>query len=1080
MCSCVRENVGNVRGPRGVVFVNAMNNMPNASLDDLLRQATWVRQLAVALTADSSSADDLTQDAMLRLFDARPPAHGSTRPWLARVVRNLARSRWRADDRRKHRERVAARPERLPGTDELASEIEVHRMLANALAELDEPARSTIVLRYFHDRSSAEIARDEGVPEATVRSRLKRGLEALREKLDRRYGDRSAWLRALLPLAGHAVRATVASETAASITAVGTAVSWKLAALFVLLIGAGAALWLRSAHEGQLSSISTRESQAPRVAVSTSTAPATAEVEVSAPVDQRSKHVDRAPVVAATTASIRDEPEFVMTLHVVDQSHGPIHRADVEYAFTGRDDEFGPVPFTKLSVKDDGTCAIVLPRDVRSDEVHVHARADGFVPRSIGLGIAEKADVPLARPSKLSGTVLLADQRTPANGARVSARSDYGAYPASANVQEATTNAHGEYQLANVPIGSTTYLTVRLPQYSPVTEKLTPQTNDFQVQEISLQPGLRFGGRVIDHATGVAIGGAEIVLDGSTLGKSDIDGQFLVWLPATSDAHGVTMRFAARGYCVLATRVKKDDLATPMTAGLVRAMTVRGIVQDVAGSPVANAKVWSEGQNDKIAAKAKSPTELPPWMEGLADSSVIEGDYRQLSSITDAGGRFTCGGIVPTHKSITVHAARSGSGLGSAPVTLPAEPGAEQEAVIKLEDERTRGATIVGRLTFNGAPSRGTIRWRGPLRSGEVSANIRGDFEILDVDDGRIQLDPVPEPLRGFVERGDSGLAMRSWSFVCKKGSAAQADVDVVFPMATVSGRVHTAAGEGLAGYAVILDRNVSEGGQLIPVGGRGSSTTAADGSYQIKIPRTDGTYRLTVADQVTWKPHIREGVHPDDCDVDVVIAQSGECRMSFRGVSAVTHETVHPLDVWWRKSGDSEDAGSRIDFGSSDQDDRAVVAVPAGVYDVLARSDDKGYAPKLVLGVRVSKRSEPTKLDIEMDPGLEIEFKRATDSALLPADAAIFLIEDADAANVRITRDARGEASLTGSTWLRGPSIAARQLRFDEKGSWRVRCLRPGTYRWVSATPTVVVEPEVVLVATDQAGPISVRTLVR
>jgi hypothetical protein len=509
-------------------------------------------------------------------------------------------------------------------------------------------------------------------------------------------------------------------------------------------------------------------------------------------------------------------------------------------------------------------------------------------------------------------------------------------------------------------------------------------------------------------------------------------------------------------------------------------MTVRGVVHDPAGSPVEHARVWTDGQNDRIPARATQAQDLPLWMEGLPDTAVIEGDYRQLSSFTDAEGRFTCGGIVPTRKSITLHAARGGLGSGSTPVTLSSPTGAEQEVVITLEDDRTRGATIVGRLTFNGKPSRGTIRWHGPTQAGEVNANIRGDFEIIGLENGRIRLDPVPEAVLGFEERGDPGIPLRSWSIQCTKGSAAQADLDVVLAMATISGRVRTAGGEGLSRYNVILDRNVRDGGRLVAVGGRRSSTTATDGSYQIKVPRTNDTYRLTVADNVTWKPHIREGVHPDDCDVDVVIVPNEDSRLSVRGVSAVTHETVHPVDLWWRKSGENEDVGSHIDFGSTDQDDRTMVALPPGVYDILARSDDKRFAPKLVLGVRAINGSEPTKLDIEMEPGVEIEFERAPDSPELPAGAAIFLIEDADVSNVHITRDARGEASLTGSTWLRGPSIADRQLHFDEKGSWRVRCLRPGLYRWVSATPTVVVEPAVVSVATEQTGPIVIRTLVR
>ena len=45
--------------------------------------------------------------------------------------------------------------------------------------------------------ASAEIARRAGIPEGTVRSRLKRGLDQLRERLDGTFGNRRAWALSL-------------------------------------------------------------------------------------------------------------------------------------------------------------------------------------------------------------------------------------------------------------------------------------------------------------------------------------------------------------------------------------------------------------------------------------------------------------------------------------------------------------------------------------------------------------------------------------------------------------------------------------------------------------------------------------------------------------------------------------------------------------------------------------------------------------------------------------------------------------------------------------------------------------------
>src|SRR6266850_3882743 len=157
-----------------------------ATVEELLLHADWVRKLAGALVGDAEGADDLVQETWMAAIRRPPAANRPPRPWLARVMTNLARNRWRGETRRVQREQGAARRESQPGGDEVAQELEMHRALAEALAGLDESLSRTVVRRYFHGLSSAEIARSEGVPESTVRTRLQRGLDTLRLKLDRR------------------------------------------------------------------------------------------------------------------------------------------------------------------------------------------------------------------------------------------------------------------------------------------------------------------------------------------------------------------------------------------------------------------------------------------------------------------------------------------------------------------------------------------------------------------------------------------------------------------------------------------------------------------------------------------------------------------------------------------------------------------------------------------------------------------------------------------------------------------------------------------------------------------------------
>jgi RNA polymerase sigma-70 factor (ECF subfamily) len=58
--------------------------------------------------------------------------------------------------------------------------------LRAAVARLDEPYRETIALRFFAERSLAEIAAETGRPLGTVKTHLHRGLLRLRDALGER------------------------------------------------------------------------------------------------------------------------------------------------------------------------------------------------------------------------------------------------------------------------------------------------------------------------------------------------------------------------------------------------------------------------------------------------------------------------------------------------------------------------------------------------------------------------------------------------------------------------------------------------------------------------------------------------------------------------------------------------------------------------------------------------------------------------------------------------------------------------------------------------------------------------------
>jgi DNA-directed RNA polymerase specialized sigma24 family protein len=69
--------------------------------------------------------------------------------------------------------RRAARPGSVPGP-----EPDIVALVA-ALARLPLPTRTTLVLHHLTDLTVAEVARETGVPEGTVKARLARGRRAL-------------------------------------------------------------------------------------------------------------------------------------------------------------------------------------------------------------------------------------------------------------------------------------------------------------------------------------------------------------------------------------------------------------------------------------------------------------------------------------------------------------------------------------------------------------------------------------------------------------------------------------------------------------------------------------------------------------------------------------------------------------------------------------------------------------------------------------------------------------------------------------------------------------------------------------
>lgn len=154
---------------------------------DLRFAAAGLVPLARSIVGDRSLAEDVVQGAVAEGLGRGEVA---ARPgWLPRLVRYRALDALR-DRRRGPREEagVELRDDRALDPAHIAETMEARRALLEAVEALREPYRTTIFLRYFEDLTPGEIARRQGEPVKTVKTRLLRALALLRSRFERRSG----------------------------------------------------------------------------------------------------------------------------------------------------------------------------------------------------------------------------------------------------------------------------------------------------------------------------------------------------------------------------------------------------------------------------------------------------------------------------------------------------------------------------------------------------------------------------------------------------------------------------------------------------------------------------------------------------------------------------------------------------------------------------------------------------------------------------------------------------------------------------------------------------------------------------
>jgi RNA polymerase sigma-70 factor (ECF subfamily) len=170
-----------------------------AAFDVLLqRYEGKIYRLCCALLRDRSQAEDAAQESLVRIWKAldRYDGRASLSSWIYAITRNrcltaLERRRmtYSLNDGAIETEIAAlAAPDEGPSDDQ-------SEQLQELIDALPERQRLTLLLYYFQERSTSEVALMLGCPEGTVKTHLFRARKALIEQLRRRgLDDPRIWL----------------------------------------------------------------------------------------------------------------------------------------------------------------------------------------------------------------------------------------------------------------------------------------------------------------------------------------------------------------------------------------------------------------------------------------------------------------------------------------------------------------------------------------------------------------------------------------------------------------------------------------------------------------------------------------------------------------------------------------------------------------------------------------------------------------------------------------------------------------------------------------------------------------------
>jgi RNA polymerase sigma factor (sigma-70 family) len=161
----------------------ARNGSEDAFAALVQRHIALVHSVALRRTANAQHAQDITQAVFVVLARKAGALGGKTvlPGWLYHTVRLTAANLQRAETRRVRPEQEAFMQSKLEESTPDALWRELSPQLDEAMAGLGTGERDALVLRYFQNKSMAEVRKFLGLEENTAQKRVSRALEKLRK-----------------------------------------------------------------------------------------------------------------------------------------------------------------------------------------------------------------------------------------------------------------------------------------------------------------------------------------------------------------------------------------------------------------------------------------------------------------------------------------------------------------------------------------------------------------------------------------------------------------------------------------------------------------------------------------------------------------------------------------------------------------------------------------------------------------------------------------------------------------------------------------------------------------------------------